>query len=286
MIRLLSIAVLAVAVLSLLASSSPAELPSSVTPLPPVLMPAQEAPPKPAPPDEIEALVDESWWYEPNYWYGPFWSGKLELGINGSSGNAESLSLRAGANLKRETQSHTLTVKATHAKTSSAGIETQNNALGDVKLERHFGDSPWSRFAAGSLEYDEFKAFDLRLAGSMGLGFRFIDNDCIPLATRFGAGVSHEIGGPDDRYVPEVVYGLDYEHQLTERQKLTATADYFPEWGDFRNYRLVTDVGWEVLLDEASNLTLKIGVIDRYDSTPNGRKPNDFDYSVLLLWKF
>ena len=159
MIRLLSIAVLAVAVLSLLASSSPAELPSSVTPLPPVLMPAQEAPPKPAPPDE-------SWWYEPNYWYGPFWSGKLELGINGSSGNAESLSLRAGANLKRETQSHTLTVKATHAKTSSAGIETQNNALGDVKLERHFGDSPWSRFAAGSLEYDEF--IDMQLGSYNG----------------------------------------------------------------------------------------------------------------------
>ena len=40
------------------------------------------------------------------------------------------------------------------------------------------------------------------------------------------------------------------------------------------------------MLDEDSNLNLKIGVIDRYDSTPNGRKPNDFDYSVLLLWKF
>ena len=283
MIRLLFIAALAAAVLGLPASLSPAEPPRGVTPLPPLDGTAED---EPVESDELETLVEESWWFEPNYWYGPFWSGKIELGINGSAGNADSLSLRAGANLKRETETHTLTAKATHARTSSAGIETQNNALGDVKLERHFDDSPWSLFVTSSLEYDEFKAFDLRLAGSTGLGFRFVDNDRITLAGRFGAGVSHEIGGPDDRYVPEAVYGLDYEHQLTERQKLSATVDYFPDWSDFVNYRIVTDAGWEVLLDEASHLTLKIGVIDRYDSTPNGRKPNDFDYSVLLLWKF
>ena len=283
MIRFRSTVPVFAAALCLLASSAAAVQVAHVTPLPPVDAPAES---EPAKADEIEALVDESWRYESNYWYGPFWSGEFELGINGSSGNADSLSLRAGANMKRETQSHTLTVKATHAKTSAAGIETQNNALGDVKLERHFGDSPWSVFVTGSLEYDEFKAFDLRLASAMGLGFRFIDNDSITLAGRFGAGVSHELGGPDDRYVPEAVFGLDYEHRLTDRQKLTAKVDYLPDWGDFMNYRIVTDAGWEVLLDEDSNLNLKIGVIDRYDSTPNGRKPNDFDYSVLLLWKF
>ena len=283
MIRFPSVAALAVVVLCLLAASSLAVQVAYITPLPPLDGPAED---KPAAPDEIEKLVDESWWYEPDYWYGPLWSGAFELGINGSSGNADSLSLRAGANMKRETLVHTLTVKATHAKTSAAGIETQNNALGDVKLERHFGESPWSLFVTGSLEYDEFKAFDLRLASAMGLGFRFIDNDSITLASRFGAGVSQEIGGPDDRYVPEAVFGLDYEHRLSERQRLTAKVDYLPDWGDFMNYRVVTEAGWEVLLDEDSNLNLKIAFIDRYDSTPNGRQPNDFDYSVLLLWKF
>ena len=33
------------------------------------------------------------------------------------------------------------------------------------------------------------------------------------------------------------------------------------------------------------NLSFKLSVIDRYDSTPDGRKPNDLDYALLLLWK-
>ena len=40
------------------------------------------------------------------------------------------------------------------------------------------------------------------------------------------------------------------------------------------------------VLDEANNLSLKLGVIDRYDSTPSGAKYNDIDYSLLLLWAF
>ena len=47
---------------------------------------------------------------------------------------------------------------------------------------------------------------------------------------------------------------------------------------------LPLDISWELVLDDVNNLSLKVGVIDRYDSTPNGAEPNDVDYSVLLLW--
>ena len=61
------------------------------------------------------------------------------------------------------------------------------------------------------------------------MGYQFIDRDTTSLIARFGAGVSHEIGGPDDAYVPELVYGLDFDHQFSDRQKLTLTADYTPD---------------------------------------------------------
>ena len=41
-------------------------------------------------------------------------------------------------------------------------------------------------------------------------------------------------------------------HQLTKRQKLTSTVDYYPAWDDFSDFRMVSNVSWELLLDEAT----------------------------------
>jgi hypothetical protein len=85
--------------------------------------------------------------------------------------------------------------------------------------------------------------------------------------------------------VAEAVFGADLAHQLSDRQKMALTIDYFPEWEDFVNFRLVTDASWTVALDDASKLSLKLSANNRYDSTPNGRKPNDVIYALLLLWQ-
>ena len=79
---------------------------------------------------------------------------------------------------------------------------------------------------------------------------------------------------------------MDYLHKISDRQRLNITVDYYPAWEDFANYRLVTQASWELLLDEATNLSLKVGVLDRYDSTPGiGLQENDLDYFITLLWK-
>lgn len=118
-----------------------------------------------------------------------------------------------------------------------------------------------------------------------GIGYKFIDTETTKLKGRYGLGVSHEFGGVSDEWVEELVYGADFNRQLTKRQKLDLTIDYFPEWGNFDNYRMVTQFGWEVLLSEEHNLNLKLSVNDRYDSTPDGAKPNIINYGLLLLWK-
>jgi len=212
------------------------------------------------------------------------WEGTLELGINASYGNAESLSIRAGGDLKRETDRSIWEIDLSYAKTTADSIETQHNALFNAKYE-HLFQTPWTLFMRFGSEYDEFKAFDIRLSLNTGIGYRFIDNESTKFTTRAGAGVSREYGGPTDDYVPEATFGLDFEQRITERQKFVTVVDYYPDWRDFTDYRLVTDVGWEVLLDEAAHLSLKLSLLDRYDSTPNGREPNDVDYAVLLLWK-
>ena len=224
-------------------------------------------------------------WTKPTTWFNsPVWDYGFELGVNGSEGNAQTFSLVTSGNLKRETEGNEFTLNATYGKTQANEVETQHYALMNSRWD--WKTSPtWFFYNKNILEYDEFKAFDLRVSITGGMGYHFIDDDVTKLTGRFGAGASREFGGPDDSWVPEANFGMDFERKISDRQKVALTTDYFPSWEDFMDYRLVTNANWEIQLDDSPNLSLKIGAIDRYDSTPNGAKHNDIDYFLTLIWK-
>lgn len=237
--------------------------------------------------EQVEPVESGTVWYYPWTWI-PWdgWVNSAELGINGSSGNAASFSFQTGARFKRKTDINMFDLRISHNRTDANGVETQNNALMYADYERFLGESKWNFFVKNGLEYDEFRAFDLRYNITSGFGYSIYRTDDLTLTGRFGAGASREFGGPDNDWVPEALFGFDYEHQVNARNKLISKVDYFPEWGDFSNFRLVADVSWEYLIDEEGNLSFKLGAVDRYDSTPNGAKPNDLNYSALILYKF
>ena len=245
------------------------------------------------PPSVFDEIVIESSATAERPWYYPWtwipldgWENSAELGVNGSAGNTESSSFQTGTRLKRKSDFTLFDLRATYNRTSAGGTETQNNALIYSNWERFLGASSWTLFVKNGFEFDKFKAFDFRYNLNSGLGYQFYKTKDLSLIGRFGAGVSHEFGGPDDRWVPEALLGGDYEHQVNARNKLLAKVDYFPEWANFGNFRLVSDVAWEYLISADGNLSFKLGATDRYDSTPNGRKPNDVNYSALILYKF
>lgn len=268
----------------------------SVVPMPSVPSGGLFEPPPPLeqlPPsvfERVEPQIAEAAgpvWYYPWTWI-PLdgWSNSAELGLNGSAGNTESMSLQTGTRFKRQSAFTLFDLRLNHNRTNANGVETQNNVLMYSDWERFLGETPWTWFIKNGLEYDEFRAFDLRYNINSGFGYTFVRNETLTLVGRFGSGASREFGGPDNDWVPEALFGADYEHQITERNKLIARFDYFPEWGNFSNFRMVTDLAWEYLLQADGNLSLKLGATDRYDSTPNGLKPNDVNYSALILYKF
>ncbi|MGB7325748.1 MAG: DUF481 domain-containing protein [Rubripirellula sp.] len=236
---------------------------------------------------EVPPLQNEvvRWYQYPQRWM-KGWDSNAEFGIDGSGGNAETLALQTGLELKRKTDLHTFAIDFDYRQASSRDVTTEDNGRFNLDYDRVLGNPMWSAFGKFGLEWDEFKAFDLRINTNAGLAYNWIRTDDITFITRFGAGASKEIGSPDDSWTPEAVFGIEGERQITERQKLKAKVDYFPAWDDFTNYRLVADASWEILLDGSDNLSLKLAATDRYDSTPQGAKPNDIYYSLLLLYKF
>jgi hypothetical protein len=226
-------------------------------------------------------------WHQPTYWFGPApWDTGIELGLNGSSGTSESLSIRTGGYIKRESRFSKLDLNTSYNRTTDGGVATQNNAQLDVRNDWLWDEhSPWTLYGTGNLFYDEFQAFDIQVSANTGVGYRFVHEPSLDFIGRLGGGLSREVGGPDDRWVPESLVGFEYSQQLSAIQKFYGKLDYYPEWEEVGEYRLVADTGWEIELIQPSNLSLKISATDRYDSTPNGAEPHLLNYSVLLLLK-
>ena len=242
--------------------------------------------------DEAKASADvvlekEPRWYERAFMLVPTpWDTGIELGINGSSGTSDSFSMRTGGYIKRASRFSKLDLSTYYNRTGSGGVLTQNNAQFDVRNDWLLDDkSPWTLFATNSVFYDQFKDFDIQTNVDTGVGYRFFHDPDLQLIGRVGGGTSREFGGEDERWVPEGLFGFEYNQQLCSTQKFYAKLDYFPELDEIGEYRMVADTGWEVVLVQPSNLSLKISAQDRYDSTPNGAEPHLINYSVLLLLK-
>ena len=225
------------------------------------------------------------WYQYPQYWMRG-WDSHAEFGLDGSSGNASTLAIQTGLETKRQTDLYTLALDVDYRQASNRGTTTEDNGRFNLDYDRILLESSWAAFSKYGMEWDEFKAFDLRVWGNAGVAYHWVRTDDANLVTRFGAGASKEIGAPDDAWIPEAVFAAEGQRQLTSRQKVRGKVEYFPAWEDFGNFRLVSDLAWEILLDGSENLSLRLSATDRYDSTPQGAKKNDLYYSLLLLYKF
>lgn len=241
------------------------EVPAPETPAPPPAPVPEDAPP-PVEPEEEK---------------GP-WSGYADLGLAGTAGNTETLTMRAAAGVKRETEETIFRADARYRLNTDSGNTTANQAIGSVRHDWLLPGSPWGLFVEALLEYDEFKDFDFRLDLLGGLTYEFIANDTTRLVGQAGVGAYNEFGAPDEEWTPQGLVGLRLEHAFNDRTKWIAYGNYYPSFFDIADYRIIAGTNIEVALNEDKSLFLKAGVEDRYSSEGGGDSPHDVDFYVTL----
>ncbi|MDZ7618487.1 MAG: DUF481 domain-containing protein [Patescibacteria group bacterium] len=214
------------------------------------------------------------------------WTGSFELGLDGSSGNSDTFNFRLGLDMERNWDIHRVDIDLDYIRKTAGGVETANRSFLEWRYERLFRDTRWTWVVHGTFEYNDFEAWDARVATDTGIGYKLITTDATKLISRAGGGFSRKIGLPDEYWVPELTLGLDFEHKVGKRHRLKAKVDYMPDMTDFGHYRVNSQASWEMLIDETMNLSLKLGVISRYDSNPEGAEPSDLDYSAVVMWRF
>lgn len=215
------------------------------------------------------------------------WKSRIEVGFNGAEGNSTRQSLRLVFKSDRKTERHETHFGSLYKLTTQEAERSENRLVLDARNDwLQAGESPVRYFIKGTLEFDEFQAWDARASGFGGVGYEILKDEKTTLLGRGGFGGSKRFGGTNDEFRAEAFVSADLAHQLSDDQKLTAGVEYLPDTDGWREYRLNADASWEVRIDPESELYLRVGVATRYDSDPGRAESTDLDYFVNLGWTF
>ena len=215
------------------------------------------------------------------------WDFTAEAGITGASGNTERFGARAALAATRETSKMATVASAAYLYGVDDGEKSQDRFEANIRNDWKITDSKWRIFAKGTAEYDYFQEYDWRVTAVLGVGYELINNDTTLLLPRIGIAVTREIGGMDNRFIPEFNAGFDFTHKFSDTAKFFFIFDSYWSMLDFPEYRLVASTGLEFLLNADTGMIFKIGAEDRYDSTPGeDRNRNDLTYFATIGWKF
>lgn len=215
------------------------------------------------------------------------WSGSLAAGLNGKSGNSQSVDMNIEMKWIRETDFSKTDLLANYFYSTNQIATVTDRFFGQARQERKIQQGRLSLFAQTAVNWDRFKNYDYRIALHTGLSYELIKEDDRFLTTRLGAGASKEVGAVIDDWIPELQLGVDWERKITYLVKAYCTVDYYPSFTNFDDYRINTNAGLEFLIDWEKDINFRIFAFNRYDSTPPlGNVSSDLDYGFALAFDF
>lgn len=213
------------------------------------------------------------------------WKNEVEAGLNGSSGNSDSLSLHAGYTAAYKDEEDGWKFAAAYDKAKSDGVESRNQFFADLQKDWYWSGSPWFSFAQGRYDWDRFKEWDYRLSASGGAGYEFINNDTWYLTGRFGLGGNKTYGDLEEAFTTEAIVAFNAAWTISERESVEFNTTFYPNLEESGEYRNISAFNWKMKMTDKGSLAMKIGLINEYDSlAPEGTEKSDFKYNLSLAW--
>ena len=215
------------------------------------------------------------------------WGAQLELGVNGSQGNSETADLRVAVKAGNETEARRWVFDTAYFYSASDGDATRSDFTLGFVHDWLFKDSPWFVFASGRVDFDDFQDWDYRGNATAGVGYELIDTDTLTVRLRGGVGAVKEFGSDDEDLRPEGSAGGELKWLITPSQTFAAAVTAYPSFDEFGEVRVRASADWTLKVDQADGVSLKVGVVDEYDSLADGgTDKNDLKYYGALVIDF
>jgi hypothetical protein len=214
------------------------------------------------------------------------WARSAELGMNTSSGNSDTFSLRANVSLRRGTKKMATSFDASCVYARDNNGESARRGEARARNDFQMGDTNWQLWGAGSVEFDKHTPWSARVSFSTGPAYTFVKNPETTLVGRVGLGGYREMNGGNNDVVANGVAAFDLSQKLNERATLYANTEIYPDLADLEEVRSVSRTGVTYLLDPESKTTLKFGAEHRYNSDSGPRDSSDVNMYMTLGFTF
>ena len=213
------------------------------------------------------------------------WQKKVAVGISGASGKSESLKINAGFTAAFEDESTRWSFEAAYYRNEADGTLSDNSFRTLLNRDWLRPGSPWFNFAGGRFDWDEFQDWDYRVTGNGGVGYEFVTDERYRVMGRAGLGANQTFGDRDELTL-EGLLAVDATWRISQIQSLAFTNTFHPNLEQGGEYRNLTTLDWNLDLNGAAGLGLKISLSNDYDSLAmNVPDKNDFKYTGALIWE-
>ncbi len=261
---------------------------SQVTP------PADETQPAPLPrqsPAEAgqQALIQAAAFQAANQrlrlWQG--WKNKIEVSFTGREGNTRSQTYGLRFRSNRETDHHRTNVDSRARFARNRSRTSDQEFMLQVQHDFLIEDSRWFPFVRGQYDYDRFEDWEHRVQGFAGFGFRAVDDPKFKAELRFAGGVTHEFEGMQDTRAEGLLSAAVIEWRPIDGHKVLSGATWFPNLDNGDDYRIVSNIEWQIRMPSVDGLFLKIGLENEYETDISpGERRNDTRYYSGIVYEF
>ena len=216
------------------------------------------------------------------------WSGSVNIGLTYADASTLNLTLNVGGTIERKTDLSNFRMTAQYFYSRDDRVVTDNDIVANADQTWFFTkDGPWSIFAKGTYQWDQFELWEQRFSPYAGFGYAIFRQEDLKTQLRFGAGGTYEYGDSDRSWDTQLLFEINTTWTINDRSSFTGALSFAPEVSDFNNYLLTLSAVYSLKLLEDSPLTFNASILNIYDSVPgDDQTGNDLKLVLGLGWTF
>ncbi len=213
------------------------------------------------------------------------WTVKLQLGVDGQSGNTDRFSINGQADFLRTLDAERLLLYAKVRTSHENGDDTTKEFIAGISLE-HDIDDRWFGFGKIEYERDKFENLNYRITATTGLGYFVIKEAEEEWKWRGGVGFQIEDFAPGDDSEDAIAeLGWDYRKEISPHMLFTHSLVLYPTLDAIKDIRIVMDNAAEIPLASDEAWKLRMGVRNDYNGQPEGDVERlDTFYYLNVVW--